>query len=203
MGVEARRALDRLRSDGVLDDDALADVHEAITATERAIGSIRLTAAVLRRAGQPMPTRRQNTRRDPSRQAPCFLRSAMRPVSCSARTTAARQQRHARSASMWWAHPRDRRSIRRCSIRPTDTSGSTTDEGVGNATMCLGGTPKNWLMTLECDNAAFMAEVVQETSPHTDAGMVHLLHSSESEPARPQSVPPRRPGHVQSLRQEV
>ena len=56
MGVEARRALDRLRLAGALDDDELADVHEAITATERAIGSIRLTAAVLRRAGQPMPT---------------------------------------------------------------------------------------------------------------------------------------------------
>ena len=56
MGVEARLALDRLRLAGALDDDELADVHEAITAMERAIGSIRLTAAVLRRAGQPMPT---------------------------------------------------------------------------------------------------------------------------------------------------
>ena len=56
MGVEARRALDRLRLSRALDDDGLADAHEAIAATERAIGSIRLTSAVLRRASQPMPT---------------------------------------------------------------------------------------------------------------------------------------------------
>ena len=56
MGVEARRALDRLRLEHALDDDGLADAHQALAATERAIGSIRLTAAVLRRAGQPMPT---------------------------------------------------------------------------------------------------------------------------------------------------
>ena len=56
MGVEARRALDRLRLEHALDDDGLADAHDALAATEQAIGSIRLTAAVLRRAGQPMPT---------------------------------------------------------------------------------------------------------------------------------------------------
>ena len=56
MGVEARRALDRLRLEHALDDDGLADAHEALAATEQAIGSIRLTAGVLRRAGQPMPT---------------------------------------------------------------------------------------------------------------------------------------------------
>ena len=33
----------------------------------------------------------------------------MRSVSYSVRTTAAKRQRHARSASMWWAHPLDRR----------------------------------------------------------------------------------------------
>ena len=55
MGVEARRTLDRLRLEHALDDDGLADAHDALAATERAIGSIRLTAAVLRRAGQPMP----------------------------------------------------------------------------------------------------------------------------------------------------
>ena len=55
MGVEARRTLDRLRLEHALDDDGLADAHDALAATEQAIGSIRLTAAVLRRAGQPMP----------------------------------------------------------------------------------------------------------------------------------------------------
>ncbi len=56
MGVEARRALDRLRLEQALDDEGVADAHDALAATERAIGEIRLTAAVLRRAGQSMPT---------------------------------------------------------------------------------------------------------------------------------------------------
>jgi predicted nucleic acid-binding protein len=56
MGVEARRTLDRLRLEQALDDGGLADAHDALAATERAIGVIRLTPAVLRRAGQPMPT---------------------------------------------------------------------------------------------------------------------------------------------------
>ena len=77
MGVEARRALDRLRLSRSLDDDGLADAHEAIAATERAIGSIRLTSAVLRRASQPMPTVSQNARCDPSSKRPA-LRGASR-----------------------------------------------------------------------------------------------------------------------------
>lgn len=56
MGVEARRAIDRLRLERALDDQGLADAHQALVATERAIGVIRLTPDVLRRAGQPMPT---------------------------------------------------------------------------------------------------------------------------------------------------
>lgn len=56
MGVEARRAIDRLRLERALDDEGVADAHQALMATERAIGMIRLTAEVLRRAGQPMPT---------------------------------------------------------------------------------------------------------------------------------------------------
>ena len=56
MGVEARRTLDRLRLERALDDGGLADAHDALAATERAIGVIRLTPAVLRRAGLPMPT---------------------------------------------------------------------------------------------------------------------------------------------------
>lgn len=56
MGVEARRTLDRLRLEHALDDESLADAHDALAAAERAIGEIRLTAAVLRRAGQSMPT---------------------------------------------------------------------------------------------------------------------------------------------------
>ena len=56
MGVEARRTLDRLRLEHALDDESLADAHDALAATERAIGEIRLTTAVLRRASQSMPT---------------------------------------------------------------------------------------------------------------------------------------------------
>ncbi|MDP7339786.1 MAG: PIN domain-containing protein [Vicinamibacterales bacterium] len=56
MGVEARRALDRLRLEQALDDDGLATAHEALGTIESAIGAIRLTAAVLRRASRPMAT---------------------------------------------------------------------------------------------------------------------------------------------------
>lgn len=56
MGVEARRVLDRLRLERALDDGGLADAHGALAATERALGLIRLTPVVLRRAGLPMPT---------------------------------------------------------------------------------------------------------------------------------------------------
>ena len=56
MGVEARRALDRLRLERALDDEGLASAHEALGAIERAVGMIRLTGTVLRRASQPMAT---------------------------------------------------------------------------------------------------------------------------------------------------
>ena len=56
MGVEARRAIDRLRLERALDDEGLADAHQALAATERAIGQIRLSSLVLRRAGEPMRT---------------------------------------------------------------------------------------------------------------------------------------------------
>lgn len=56
MGVEARRTIDRLRLERAIGDLGLADAHQSLLATERAIGTIRLTPEVLRRAGQPMPT---------------------------------------------------------------------------------------------------------------------------------------------------
>ncbi|MCY4661456.1 MAG: type II toxin-antitoxin system VapC family toxin [Acidobacteria bacterium] len=56
MGVEARRVFDRLRLERALDDHALAAAHGALAATERAVGLIRLTRVVLRRAGLPLPT---------------------------------------------------------------------------------------------------------------------------------------------------
>ena len=56
MGVEARRALDRLRLERALDDEGLASAHEALGAIERAVGMIRLNSVVLKRASQPMAT---------------------------------------------------------------------------------------------------------------------------------------------------
>ena len=57
MGIEARRAIDRLRLERVLDDEGAADAHQALAVAERAIGAIRLTGAVLRIAGQPILVR--------------------------------------------------------------------------------------------------------------------------------------------------
>src|SRR5207244_8758602 len=54
LGVEARRVLDRLRLDGVLDDEQVGAFHAALAASERTIGRIRLTRAVLGRAATPM-----------------------------------------------------------------------------------------------------------------------------------------------------
>jgi len=56
LGVEARRAIDRLRLDAALDDEGLARAHEGLGRIERTIGTIRLTRPVLRRAALPLPT---------------------------------------------------------------------------------------------------------------------------------------------------
>ncbi len=53
-GVESRRAIDRLRLQSALDDDGVAHAHEQLGQIEKALGWIRLTPPVLRRAGQPM-----------------------------------------------------------------------------------------------------------------------------------------------------
>lgn len=56
MGVEARRAFDRLRLSGALDDVAVAQAHDELALVERALGQIALTRPVLQRAAMPMPT---------------------------------------------------------------------------------------------------------------------------------------------------
>lgn len=56
MVVEARRTIDRLRLERTLDDHGLADTHQALSATVRAINLIQVTPEVLQRASQPMPT---------------------------------------------------------------------------------------------------------------------------------------------------
>jgi predicted nucleic acid-binding protein len=55
-GVEARRAIDRLRLDGVIDDTAVATAQDELSRLERSIGRISLTRVVLRRAALPMAT---------------------------------------------------------------------------------------------------------------------------------------------------
>lgn len=54
LGVEARRTIDRLRLEGVLDDEGVVIAHQALRRVEGAIGRVRLTPGVLRRAAQPM-----------------------------------------------------------------------------------------------------------------------------------------------------
>ena len=55
-GVEMRRAVDRLRLAGVLDDEQLASAHETCARIEASLGRIDITRTVLRRASLPMPT---------------------------------------------------------------------------------------------------------------------------------------------------
>lgn len=56
LGLEARRAIDRLRLESALDDAAVADAHQELARIEQFLGQVPLTRAVLRRAALPMPT---------------------------------------------------------------------------------------------------------------------------------------------------
>ena len=56
MGLEARRVIDRLRLESVLDDEGVAQAQQELTRMEHSIGYILLTRPVLRRAALPMPT---------------------------------------------------------------------------------------------------------------------------------------------------
>lgn len=56
MGVEARRSIDRLRLESVLNDDGVVQAHEALKVMERRLGTLRVTQAVLQRAALPMAT---------------------------------------------------------------------------------------------------------------------------------------------------
>lgn len=55
-GVEARRMIDRLRLDGILDDAGVVAAQEELTRIEASLGRIRLTRVVLSRASLPMAT---------------------------------------------------------------------------------------------------------------------------------------------------
>lgn len=56
LGVEARRALDRLRLEGALDDDQVGEFHGALARIERTVDGIRVSRLVLGRAALPMAT---------------------------------------------------------------------------------------------------------------------------------------------------
>ncbi len=56
LGLEARRVIDRLRLEGVLDDKGVMEAHRELNRIEKCIGSLTLTRGVLRRAALPMPT---------------------------------------------------------------------------------------------------------------------------------------------------
>jgi PIN domain len=56
LGVEGRRAIDRLRLESALDDEGVARAQEELVRIEQSIHLIALTRAVLRRAAQPMAT---------------------------------------------------------------------------------------------------------------------------------------------------
>ena len=56
LGVECRRAIDRLRLESKLGDEAVARTMEELQLFERASGRIRLSRSVLHRSAMPMPT---------------------------------------------------------------------------------------------------------------------------------------------------
>jgi len=56
LGLEARRTIDRLRLESVLDDEGVAEIQEDLSRLERSLGRILLTRPVLERASRPMAT---------------------------------------------------------------------------------------------------------------------------------------------------
>lgn len=56
MGVECRRALDRLRLEGAYDDEQVAKAMEELIRIERTLKRIRLSRSILQGASKPMPT---------------------------------------------------------------------------------------------------------------------------------------------------
>jgi predicted nucleic acid-binding protein len=54
--VEACRVIDRLRLEGALDDEGVADVRQELARVESAIAAVALSGPVLQRAALPMAT---------------------------------------------------------------------------------------------------------------------------------------------------
>jgi predicted nucleic acid-binding protein len=56
LGIECRRAIDRVRLLGLYDDEQVAEAMERLAAIERTIKRIRLTKSIIQAAGRTMPT---------------------------------------------------------------------------------------------------------------------------------------------------
>ena len=56
LGIECRRAIDRLRLEGAFDDAQVARAGEALSRAERTIERVRLSASIVREASRTMPT---------------------------------------------------------------------------------------------------------------------------------------------------
>lgn len=56
MGVECRRVVDRLRLEGLFDDEQLAETLERLTQIEKTIRRIRVARSIVHAASQTMPT---------------------------------------------------------------------------------------------------------------------------------------------------
>jgi hypothetical protein len=56
LGIECRRAIDRLRLEGLFDDKQVAHAGEQLSSIEHTISRIRLSASIVREASRTMPT---------------------------------------------------------------------------------------------------------------------------------------------------
>ena len=56
LGIECRRAVDRLRLEGLYDDAKVASANEELVLIERTIRRIRLSASIVHEASKTMPT---------------------------------------------------------------------------------------------------------------------------------------------------
>jgi hypothetical protein len=56
LGVECRRVIDRLRLEGIFDDEALVQTIEQLAKIEKTITRIRLTKSIIQAASRTMPT---------------------------------------------------------------------------------------------------------------------------------------------------
>jgi hypothetical protein len=56
LSIESRRVIDRLRLEGRIDDEDVAQAHDELRRVEETLGIILLTRTIFRRAAAPMPT---------------------------------------------------------------------------------------------------------------------------------------------------